>query len=68
MTNFDDEDMRVAITLLAIAFMISAFASFHLGWYFGSNKTKIEAVKNNAAEYVADKNGYATLKWKGQDD
>lgn len=58
----DGEDIILALTI------VTALCLFGIGFAVGNGKgekwTKEEAIKNNCAEWVADKDGSAQFKWK----
>lgn len=59
-----DEGYKSAICLLFLAIIVVFFASGNAGFGDGKQVIRTEAVERGYAEWVPDKEGNTTFKWK----
>lgn len=57
--------MMLLVFVFSIAISLGSLAA---GKYFGAQIVKKQAIQNNAAEYVVDRDGNVTFKWKTQEN
>lgn len=58
--------LEIMFLIFLAVWLFSSIACLHIGIYNGRLQIKKQAIQNNAAEYIVDKDGNVTLKWKGQ--
>ena len=68
MSKENDFEFEIAITLSLVLLVFSCIVCLCVGRYVGEQAVKKRAIQNNAAEYVVDKDGYMTFKWKIQEN
>jgi hypothetical protein len=62
------DDFEFMFSLFFITLMLTNVVSVYSAKYMGEKDIKKQAIENNAAEYVVDKDGKVNFKWKGQNE
>jgi hypothetical protein len=58
--------LNIMFLIFFAVWLFSSIACMHFGKYYGQLEIRKQAIENNAAEYVVDKDGKVTFKWKEQ--
>jgi hypothetical protein len=66
MSKLEEKDFEIMLVLFFVFSVSIGISSLAAGKYFGEQIIKKQAIQNNAAEYVVDKDGNVTFKWKEQ--
>jgi hypothetical protein len=66
MNKNEKNDLEFMFGSCIIALMVTNIVSVYAAKYMGEKDIKKQAIQHNAAEYVVDKDGNVTFKWKGQ--
>jgi hypothetical protein len=67
-TLHQKDDFEFMFSLFFITLMLTNVVSVYSAKYMGEKDIKKQAIENNAAEYVVDKDGKVTFKWKAQNE
>jgi hypothetical protein len=58
--------LEIMFLIFLVVWLFSSIACLHIGKYNGELKIKKQAIQNNAAEYIVDRDGNVTFQWKDQ--
>lgn len=68
MSKLEKNDFEFMFALFFIALMLTNVVSVYSAKYMGEQDIKKQAIQHNVAEYVVDRDGNVTFKWKYQKD